>query len=38
MFFDPGYTSVQRFFAASSGERSVASLNELAHLRERQER
>ncbi len=34
LFFDPGYTSVSRFMAASSGERSVASLNELAHLRE----
>lgn len=33
IFFDPGYTSVQRFLAASSGERMVASLNELAHLR-----
>ena len=32
-FFEPGYTSVQRFLAASSGERNVASLNELAHLR-----
>ena len=34
IFFDPGYTSVQRFLAAKSGERMVASLNELAHLRE----
>jgi probable phosphoglycerate mutase len=33
MFFNPGYTSVNRFMAASSGERSVLSLNELAHLR-----
>jgi probable phosphoglycerate mutase len=32
-FFDPGYTSVHRFLAASSGERSVLSLNETAHLR-----
>ena len=32
-FFDPGYTSVNRFLAASSGERSVVSLNETAHLR-----
>jgi probable phosphoglycerate mutase len=32
-FFDPGYTSVHRFLAASSGERSVVSLNETAHLR-----
>ena len=35
IFYDPGYTSVQRFLAAGSGERMVASLNELAHLRER---
>jgi probable phosphoglycerate mutase len=34
IFFDPGYTSVQRFLAAKSGERMVASLNELAHLRD----
>jgi probable phosphoglycerate mutase len=33
-FFDPTYTSVNRFVAASSGERSVISLNETAHLRE----
>jgi probable phosphoglycerate mutase len=33
IFYDPGYTSVQRFLAAGSGERMVASLNELAHLR-----
>jgi probable phosphoglycerate mutase len=33
IFYDPGYTSVQRFLAAKSGERMVASLNELAHLR-----
>jgi probable phosphoglycerate mutase len=33
IFYDPGYTSIQRFLAASSGERMVASLNELAHLR-----
>ena len=32
-FFDAGYTSVSRFLAASSGERSVVSLNETAHLR-----
>ena len=35
IFFEPGYTSVQRFLAASSGERMLASLNEQAHLRER---
>jgi len=32
--FEPGYTSVSRFFAASSGHRTLASLNEAAHLRE----
>ena len=33
LFFDPYYTSINRFFAASSGERSVASLGEIPHLR-----
>jgi probable phosphoglycerate mutase len=33
LFFDPTYTGISRFLAASSGERSVASLNEVAHLR-----
>ncbi len=33
MFFEPIYTSIHRFMAASSGERSVVSLNEVAHLR-----
>jgi probable phosphoglycerate mutase len=33
MFFLPGYTSINRFFAASTGERSMHSLNEMAHLR-----
>jgi probable phosphoglycerate mutase len=33
LFFDPFYTSVNRFLAAGSGERSVGSLNETAHLR-----
>ena len=33
-FLDVGYTSVSRFLAASSGERSVVSINETAHLRE----
>ncbi len=33
MFFEPEYTSVHRFMAASSGERSIVSLNEVAHLR-----
>jgi probable phosphoglycerate mutase len=34
LFVDVTYTSVNRFFAASSGERSLASLNETAHLRD----
>jgi probable phosphoglycerate mutase len=33
LFFEPGYTSVNRFRVARSGERSVTSLNELGHLR-----
>lgn len=33
MFFEPEYTSVNRFAAASSGERSLLSLNETGHLR-----
>ena len=32
-FFHPEYTSVNRFLAASSGERSMLGLNELGHLR-----
>ena len=32
-FLDVTYTGVSRFLAASSGERSVMSLNETAHLR-----
>lgn len=32
-FLDVDYTSVSRFLAASSGERSVRSINETAHLR-----
>jgi probable phosphoglycerate mutase len=32
-FFEPGYTSVNRFLAAGSGERSLVSLNERGHLR-----
>ncbi len=31
-FFNPTYTSINRFLAASSGERSLVSLNETAHL------
>jgi probable phosphoglycerate mutase len=34
LFFDPVYTSISRFLASASGERSLASLNECAHLRE----
>jgi probable phosphoglycerate mutase len=33
MLFLPGYTSVSRVLVASSGQRSLASLNETAHLR-----
>jgi len=33
MLFLPGYTSVSRVLVAGSGERSLASLNEVAHLR-----
>jgi len=33
LFFDPAYTSVNRFAAARSGERGLVSLNETAHLR-----
>jgi probable phosphoglycerate mutase len=33
LFIDAGYTSVSRFLVASSGERSLVSLNETAHLR-----
>lgn len=32
-FFYPNYTSINRVAAASSGERSVVTLNETAHLR-----
>ena len=35
-FLDVAYTGVSRFLAASSGERSVMSLNEVGHLREAQ--
>jgi probable phosphoglycerate mutase len=34
LFFLPGYTSISRVLAASSGERSISSLNELGHLHE----
>jgi len=33
LFFLPAYTSISRVFAASTGQRSIASLNEAAHLR-----
>ena len=33
MFFNPNYTSINRFMAASSGEKSVVSLNEHHHLK-----
>ena len=33
LFFEAGYTSISRVLAASTGERSVASMNELAPLR-----
>jgi probable phosphoglycerate mutase len=34
LFFLPTYTSVSRVFAASTGERSIHTLNESAHLRD----
>lgn len=34
MFFEPIYTSINRFLCASTGERNIASLNEAAHLRD----
>jgi 2,3-bisphosphoglycerate-dependent phosphoglycerate mutase len=34
MFFNPNYTSINRFMAASSGEKSVITLNEHFHLQE----
>jgi probable phosphoglycerate mutase len=33
LFFAPHYTSIHRFLCASSGQRSLVSLNETAHLR-----
>jgi len=33
LFLDANYASISRFVAASTGERSVSSLNEAAHLR-----
>ncbi len=37
MFFNPNYTSINRFMCASSGERSVLSLNDMGHLRDKPE-
>lgn len=34
LFFEPSYTSISRFLAARSGERSIRSLNETGHLKE----
>lgn len=34
MFFNPDYTSINRYQCASTGERSVITLNEAVHLRE----
>jgi probable phosphoglycerate mutase len=33
VFFEPAYTSISRVLAARSGQRSLQSLNEVAHLR-----
>ena len=33
MFFNPHYASINRFMVASSGERSLTSLNDCGHLR-----
>ena len=33
MFFNPNYTSISRYMAASSGERSIITINEHTHLR-----
>ncbi len=35
MFFAPDYTSINRFMAASSGAKSVVSLNDVGHFRGR---
>lgn len=34
LFFNPDYTSINRFRAASSGEKSVINLNEAVHLKQ----
>ncbi len=33
MFFNPDYTSINRIMCASSGERSIVSLNDIGHFR-----
>ncbi len=33
LFFNPDYTSINRFMIASAGDRSVRSLNDIGHLR-----
>ena len=33
MFFNPYYTSISRYMAASSGERSIITINEHTHIR-----
>jgi broad specificity phosphatase PhoE len=38
LWFEPGYTSLSRMLASRTGIRSVASLNELAHLTAKRER
>lgn len=38
LWFEPGYTSLSRMIASRTGIRSVASLNELAHLQAKRER
>jgi broad specificity phosphatase PhoE len=38
LWFEPGYTSLSRMIASRTGIRSVASLNELAHLEAKRER
>ena len=38
LWFEPGYTSLSRMKASRSGIRSVASLNELAHLEAKRDR
>jgi broad specificity phosphatase PhoE len=38
LWFDPGYTSISRIVASRSGVRSVASVNDRAHLMATRER